>query len=45
MCIRDSTNIVISEFTRKDLTGFDWYKLDDVKVKGKEEKVTIYSIY
>ncbi len=38
------TNIVISEFTRKDLTGFDWYKLDDVKVKGKEEKVTIYSI-
>ena len=38
------TNIVISEFTRKDLTGFDFYKLDDVQVKGKKEKVTIYSI-
>jgi len=48
------TNIIISEYTRKDIGdmwplityeySIDWYKLDDVKVKGKEEKVGIYSI-
>ncbi len=36
------TNIIISEFTKED--SMNCYKLDDVQVKGKEEKVTIYSI-
>jgi len=37
------TNIIISEYTKED--NMDCYKLDDVQVKGKEEKVSIYSIY
>ncbi len=37
------TNIIISEYTKED--NMNCYKLDDVQVKGKEEKVSIYSIY
>ena len=40
-----NTTIIISEFTRKDIEGFKFYKLDDVQVKGKEEKVTIFSVH
>ena len=40
-----NTTIIISEFTRKDIEGFKFYKLDDVQVKVKEEKVTIFSVH
>jgi adenylate cyclase len=34
--------IIISEFTRKQIKGFVFKELDKVRVKGKEEPVTIY---
>ena len=40
-----NTTIIVSEFTRKDIEGFKFYKLDDVQVKGKDEKVTIFSVH
>ena len=39
-----NTTIIIGEDTREALEGFKFYKLDDVKVKGKTEKITIYSV-
>ena len=38
--------LVVGEDTYKDVaTQFNFKKLDDVQVKGKTEKVSIYSIY
>ena len=38
--------LVVGEDTYKDIaTQFNFKKLDDVQVKGKTEKVSIYSIY
>jgi adenylate cyclase len=34
--------IVVSESTRKQVTNFAWQELDKVRVKGKEQAVTIY---
>jgi adenylate cyclase len=34
--------IVVSESTRKQATNFAWQELDKVRVKGKEQAVTIY---
>jgi adenylate cyclase len=34
--------IVVSESTRKQATSFAWQELDKVRVKGKEQAVTIY---
>lgn len=36
-------SIVVSEFTREKALGFDYQRLDRVKVKGKNDAVTIYS--
>jgi adenylate cyclase len=35
-------DIVVSETTRKQATGFEWQELDRVRVKGKEKAVAIY---
>jgi len=37
------TEIVVSEFTRKKVPDYVWQELDRVKVKGKQQVVTIYS--
>jgi adenylate cyclase len=34
--------IVVSESTRKLATGYAWQELDKVRVKGKEQAITIY---
>jgi adenylate cyclase len=34
--------VVVSESTRKQATNFAWQELDKVRVKGKEQAVTIY---
>lgn len=35
--------IVVSEFTRKQVPDYVWQELDRVKVKGKQQAVTIYT--
>ncbi|GAA6142215.1 adenylate/guanylate cyclase domain-containing protein [Hydrogenophaga sp. 5NK40-0174] len=36
-------DIIASEFTRAQAPGFTWQELDKVKVKGKDQAVTIYA--
>jgi adenylate cyclase len=36
-------DIVVSEYTRKQVHQFKWLELDRIRVKGKQEAVTIYT--
>ena len=38
-----SVSIIVSEFTREKALGFEYQRLDRVKVKGENDAVTIFS--